>query len=513
MRAFTQRRLGLLLMGLVSLLLPVVFKPGLTKVAAAPMAQTTARGSFAYYPRNGVVRLPARFTKVYLYDADVGGTDDLLAETVTDGSGAFAFPARDNMDDDDGGGPLDLYVVWELDAEDSPAARRRVTRIASGAYRWRSTIHENVPSGETVIDAWVPDGSDEEPAMWIFQDLRRAWEFVTGDSDTEPGSVIAKWEKDVNSYLGADSSFFFGQVMGVGPFIFIADQSSVSSDIVIHEAGHHYIYNLTGWWTPLDTGCWRHSFWTVESQSCAWSEGFADFLPLAVNDPSGMHIDVCFDFDPGPCGVVPPGRFINLESPMPGDGNPNGDTVEGRVAGALYDLFDETNPDTKIDNLDNADFDFVAIANIVGQTSPKTTFSEFWQGWQASGQNQHHTVRALHQKTIEYNTLPRFDPPLPDRNALPGVAWPGAIDLWEYTIDGESMDGELTWQIAGVSDEGCGVTINEHFIDISPEAGWTGSCSVTVEVSDSLATAQDTFEIRVTELKGKVYLPRVHQLW
>ncbi len=93
--------------------------------------QVTARGSFHHYNRNDQW-VPARFTKVYLYDDDGNpgpdGSDDLLAVTTTDGNGEFQFPALRNWDVDDSssstyGRRLDLYVVWETDVWDSQVAR------------------------------------------------------------------------------------------------------------------------------------------------------------------------------------------------------------------------------------------------------------------------------------------------------------------------------------------------------------------------------------------------------
>ena len=52
--------------------------------------EVTVQGSFSYADRNNNP-VPARFTKVYLYDQDLGGSDDLLDTTVTDANGLFQF--------------------------------------------------------------------------------------------------------------------------------------------------------------------------------------------------------------------------------------------------------------------------------------------------------------------------------------------------------------------------------------------------------------------------------------
>jgi len=179
--------------------------------------------------------------------------------------------------------------------------------------------------------------------------------------------------------------------------------------------------------------------------------------------------------------------------------------VEGRVAGALYDLFDSANED-----FDSATFGFAPIVNIVFQAPHEDRFSAFWDSWKASGHNRHHAVRAIWQNTIDYDTPPRFEPPLPDRTVLQGFGWENAIDLWAYSADEESNDWELDWQIVYISDWRCGVAIDAwDFVDIHPQAGWLGNCDVTIRASDSLKTAEDTFRVNVVPVRARVFLPLV----
>lgn len=468
--------------------------------------QVTVQGSFSYADRNSN-SVPASFTKVYLYDQDPGGSDDLLDTTVTDANGFFQFPPRTNWDDDDpdpdpNNRRLDLYVVWETDVNDSDAARRRVTNFGDQAYRWLSLVQTNVPDGLVEFNYWVPPDSNLLPAMWIFQDLRRAWEYISNTTSMDPGSVTAKWQHGEDCYPSWPfcSSFFYAGTGG--PFIFIAHSSRLSGDTVVHEAGHHYMYNLTGWWPWWDVWCYNHSLFSQENVNCAWSEGWADFLPLLVNG------DECYDFDVGPCTGAPDVRHYNLETHSRSD-NPQvfpwGDTVEGRVAGALYDLFDSAN-----DDFDSATFDFAPIASIVFQAPHEDRFSAFWDSWKASGQNNHHAVRAFYQNTIDYDAPPRFEPPLPDRTVLQGFSWPHAVDLWAYAMDEESAGWEMGYQMVNVTDWRCGASLEgNRWVNLTPAAGWLGSCDVTIQASDSLKTADDTFRVNVVPVQARVFLPLV----
>jgi hypothetical protein len=469
------------------------------------------RGDFHYNARDGQWS-PARSTKVYLYDSDPGGTDDLLATTTTsadpNANGTFQFPAVTNWDADDSDPDpnnrrLDLYVVWETDNTDSPTARRRVTTFGDWAYQWSSgTPRVNVPDGTSdFFNYTVPDGGSQ-PAMWIFQDLLRAWEYVRNNSNpqTDPGSVTARWEFNRNDLSPCTNSCFYAGPGG--PYIFIAHHHRNSADTIIHEVGHHYMYNATGWWLWWDIGCYNHDLFTQESVNCAWSEGWSDFFAVAGNG------DSCYDLGLGPCTGTADRDHYNLETHTRND-NPQqfpwGDTVEGRVAGALYDLVD---PNNEAPWWDSANFGFAPIWNIVRVAPHETTFFEFWNSWKTSGNNKHHAVRAIYQNTIDYDTAPRFNPLLPDRTVLQNFVWNQAIDLWAHSEDDESADTELGWQILSVTDPRCGVSLDANrYVNIAPQQGWLGSCDVTISVSDSIKASTDTFRVNVVPVASRNFLP------
>ena len=158
---------------------------------------------------------------------------------------------------------------------------------------------------------------------------------------------------------------------------------------------------------------------------------------------------------------------MDLETPTWGTaGWNNGDEVEGRVAGALYDLFDE-----RPDGLDQIAFGFAPIWTIVRTAPHEQNFAGFWSSWRAQGYNQHRAVQAIYQNTIDYDTPPTIAN-LPDRTVLQNFSWNNAIDLWAYSSDPESFDWELDWLITNTSDWRCGVTIDaQDYVDINPLPG------------------------------------------
>lgn len=482
-----------------------ILLPSVMAVASPPpmesahvqVGQITVNGSFNYLDRTDVLR-PARFMRVLLYDADIAGGDDLLAQTTTDPNGFFQFPALANQDNDEPGSTLDVYVVWVAEFNDSVTSLRRVADLSGSSYRWQSETRWNVPNGVVAFGGYQPTAI--RPAMWIFQDLRRSWEYVRNSTNIDPGSITARWAQNIDCWPVICSSYFYAGVGG--PYIFISALHQGSTDVVVHEAAHHYLYNQTNWWA-VDVNCYNHQLFSQVNVNCAWSEGWADFLPLIVNN------DPCFDFNRGPCGAGG-GVFEDLEvrnrSDLP-PAFPWGDTVEGRIAGALYDLFDDN---ANNEAFDSAFFDFAPIAAIVFQGQQEDRFAAFWQSWRAGNNNRHHAVRALYQNTIEYNTAPRFDPLLPDLVALRGVAWSRSLDLWVYAADDDSTDSELSIQLVSVSDGRCGVTLTENrWINLTPQANWLGVCNVTVHISDSITNVDDTFRVTVAPIVAFNYLPTI----
>jgi hypothetical protein len=165
----------------------------------------TVNGTLSYADRDGSTKLGG-FTKVYLYENDPGGTDDLLGTTTTNESGYFAFPTRMNWDNDldadSNNWRLDLYFVFEADFYDSGSSRHRVTNFGGQTYSWGFPVWSNIPDGTQAVANSIPANFSTVEAMWIFQDLRRAWKYVNSNTTPaiDPGSATAQWEDEIECH-------------------------------------------------------------------------------------------------------------------------------------------------------------------------------------------------------------------------------------------------------------------------------------------------------------------------
>ncbi len=168
---------------------------------------------------------------------------------------------------------------------------------------------------------------------------------------------------------------------------------------VVHEIGHGIMDETYNDAFPSAPNCNPHTIPGSTSTGCAWTEGWAEWFPASVyNDPFFRW---------------PNGGSQSLEAPTWGTaGWANGDTVEGRVAGALIDISD-TNNEAFWDGYGEG-----APGNVWTTFSNhvSNTFADFWNQRGADGFNvaDSGALACLYQNTIDYT----FRNPLGDNASL-----------------------------------------------------------------------------------------------
>ncbi len=117
--------------------------------------------------------------------------------------------------------------------------------------------------------------------------------------------------------------------------------------------------------------------------------------------------------------------------------------------------------------------------------------------------------------TIIFAEVPNTPPTLsglPDLSLGPGQSRDNAIDLWAYASDAQDSDADLSFAILNTPPAGAGVSIDgDRYIDITPTAGFTGTVTVEIQVTDTGGlTDTDTFIITFHDIENVyVYLPVV----
>jgi hypothetical protein len=405
-----------------------------------PPGQIKIVGSVEYVETDGSWH-PLRLATVEIYDEELLG-DELLGTVQTIDSGMFEFGPISNDD-----GPLqgtrDIYIVV--------VATNIATDVLNGSlntYKYRSTTEYDVPDGLHDVGDWGPP-QDQEGAWRVFKYVTDAWDYVVNGPANRPmRSINVVWPNPTQTAFFYDSN---GNCS-----IRIAQDYDFFSYVAQHEYGHFVMYEVYNWWMPPDSGG-EHQVWGRYTPGLAWSEGWADFFPLLIqDDPWSNYVGVNFE--------IYPSYYYILEN--------KGDDVEGRVAGALWDIYD-SHDDTYGFMYGKPDYDKISLGFgpiwdvFTSQVAyRKNNFAEFWGAWKqyysGNAYNVHFSKMALFQNTIDYNawdstcsigdltgtwqispvtlTATAF-PPDPDPEDKPYLS-----ARFEYSTDGEN------WWPAGVDD-------------------------------------------------------------
>lgn len=257
-----------------------------------------------------------------------------------------------------------------------------------------TSLYEFSDDGGThSLGDWVfSQGVDGDGAFWIKDDLDRAYRFPgPGQSAPGPGTIFWTETSNIGNYFDRN---YEGQPL----MIFLKGEAQKRPDAVVHEYGHKVMLNVYGY-IPSGNGpptLPNHWFGQTSSPGFAWVEDWATFFALAVNgnqyytieggDPQNLEVPSF--------GYVDPFQFFTWAE---------GDAVEGRVAGVLWDL-----KDSSLDGYDNFNIDFTTIWPTFVENPKADTFAEFWDKLKLKSAIVNDPIpaaRSIFQNTIEYAEL------------------------------------------------------------------------------------------------------------
>ena len=272
---------------------------------------------------------------------------------------------------------------------------------------------------------------------------RGAWNFLTNKG---PGYTPPMVNVTYPSYCtGYDS--------GAKRILIKESYHTKALDVVQHEYGHFIMDMLYGHLPTAGCSDPHHEIntsWNPGLSHCAWLEGWAEFFPLAVQD------EHYFEYGSG--------NDDDLEKPTWNTpGWEDGDYVEGRVAGALNDIFDDYNPDEGYDTVDDG---FLNIWDVVhGQTDDN--FAEFYEAWKDRGHDIPKANAAIFQNTIDYNNRPSCEIISPDG----GGRYSGKITVSASASD--DTGGYVDGTVSQVEFEYYDHEWHDIGTDTSPTGGWS----------------------------------------
>jgi hypothetical protein len=343
------------------------------KVIEPAQAGTITVTGYCWYYYNETLRLPITRARVEIYDNETTGID-FLGWNYTDYNGYFTFGPISN---NDGPGEDGLDIIVIVMATSSAA---RVITPTGGIYAAQSPTFWNCSDGPFFRHFITPYA--QRGAWWIFSyhfGLTRGWYYLSNTVGYNTPQVTARWPYETRPHYHP------------GGEIHLPDWACWWPDMILHEYGHHVMYSLYGY---IPATMENHTIQKISNSTTAWAEGWADFFPLAVfNNPVFTWANATHYAD------------INLEAPTwcwSQYGWDEGDKVEGRVAGALWDIFDPTP-----DGYDTFSDGFTHIWHLLS-TQTDNTFKEFWQEWTAHNESgtpgypKQPALMAIFQNSIDY---------------------------------------------------------------------------------------------------------------
>ncbi|WP_436499863.1 hypothetical protein [Actinokineospora sp. HUAS TT18] len=205
-----------------------------------------------------------------------------------------------------------------------------------------------------------------------------------------------------------------------------------------HEVAHLLADRLYGNGFPW-LECLNHTFGMPSDPHCAFQEGFAEFVGQ-VAENAYTHSSVSHLWDLESCQAVDDHGTPFLDCP-------DGPTVEGRVAAALWDLWDDSQ-DVRSGFVDDVTTDLNTLVAAIDQTEP-TTIDEFIARWEP--------LRGPDRQIMFMNTLSYHDriADAGTEGAMPingdwGVKECPSCVGGSYLMSEAQFEGTMTWTTAGV---------------------------------------------------------------
>jgi hypothetical protein len=267
----------------------------------------TVIGRIFYTDRNGSLR-PLVNATVDIRDNDAG-PDEHLTSVVTGWDGRFSATVNNNDGWFQNG--RDIYIRVR-----TTNGRFRVqdcSYLPDWTYAWSSETRHDLSDG-AVVDFGDRQTVTSNEASILFQDLNQGWNFLTTSGGQDPGFVDLCFPEDASAY-----STFWEEID-------IEDGDEVARDIVLHEYGHATMHNAYDGHWPSNTGG-SHGFDDILHQNFAFTEGWATFIALAINDDGVYHSNGW---------SRPIESFTHSSGHNAGDGQVN----EGHVAAGVGDVRD-----------------------------------------------------------------------------------------------------------------------------------------------------------------------------
>lgn len=373
----------------------------------APLGNLTITGRWRFYNRDGALDSEQMIVEIVR-----GDNSNHLAWCYTDAAGYYTCGPFTNPG---GAGVRSRYLSYtnfnpynDILVTVNPDSG--TTGNTANAFAFTTSV-QSFSDGTHDIGGWnTTSTNNNRRAWWITNDLIRVWKYIwfqTGSSQSPQetsGQSTVQWKID-----STDGTYY-----SRGGNIHLDGDDPLSKTVVGHEYGHNMMWNIYGAWMPTTYCPSPHYIQYASHVNCAWTEGWANFITIAVNNE--------------PVYYWSSGSTLNLETPSWTTSNwDDGDDVEGRVAGGMWDILDAAN-----DGDDTySDGSLVDIWDTIYHQND-TNYSEYWAAWKSRGHTNTSAgpIMSNYQSTIDYRNGPAHDD-FADRITISG----GATGYGHYNVN------------------------------------------------------------------------------
>jgi len=307
---------------------------------------------------------PAGDVRACLYDRGDGDAMTMITrngeaactQTSHDGFWSLVIPREDPDGDDT---DADVTVRFSLEGEGATVMNRMGEVYAE--YRRDRT---GSLSSELNLGTHIALGLEFDRALSAYKTINDARAYFLETFSYEVPHVDVREGGGGGQYRISDGTIL------VSTFSHTVDSSTIR-----HEYGHHIMAQTVG--IPPTTSCNPHYFNRASSESCAWSEGWANFVSsLVANSHVTSRASVSFDAE-----VPGTNEDFGLYEAE------HGPDVEARVTGVLWDIHDSGTGEAHDDIHGGAQliWDVLLDEREAGERYPAASIHDFRDDWEDAG--------------------------------------------------------------------------------------------------------------------------------
>ena len=324
--------------------------------------ETNAYGYF-----HELLNVPAANVRVCLYDRGEGTKLTLITrngeaactQTSPDGFYSLVFPRKDPDGD---GTDADVTVRFSLEGEGATV----MPRVGEEPYAMYRMAPDAALTSELSLGKTIAHRTELINALIAYKTINDARAYFMDTFSYEVPHVVV--QSAVSSYYAASDGVIHTRISS-------SLLDPVYPSTMRHEYGHHIMASTSG--IPPITSCNPHYFNRVSSESCAWVEGWANFVAALVADSHVTHRgSMSFDAEvPGTNGEF--GLYAAE----------HGADVEARVTGVLWDIHDSGTNEAHDDMRGGEQliWDVLLDEREVGERYPASSIHDFRDDWKDAG--------------------------------------------------------------------------------------------------------------------------------